>query len=97
MSSPTIGHVVSFNQSTTISHIVRSVILRRSAMSSPTINHVVSFNQSTTISQVIADDQPCLLFQSINDDLPYRPSLSFSDDQPCLRRRSAMSSLSINP
>ncbi|KAI8542344.1 hypothetical protein RHMOL_Rhmol08G0131400 [Rhododendron molle] len=54
-------------------------------MSSPTISHVVSFDQSTMISHVIADDQPCRLFRSIHD------------DQPCHRRRSAMSSLSINP
>ncbi|KAI8571833.1 hypothetical protein RHMOL_Rhmol01G0150300 [Rhododendron molle] len=49
-------------------------------MSSPTINHVVSFNQCTMISVVAADDQPCCLFQLINDLSPHRLFQRINDD-----------------
>ncbi|KAI8530337.1 hypothetical protein RHMOL_Rhmol11G0049600 [Rhododendron molle] len=72
-------------------------------MSSTTISHVVSSKQSTMVSHVIADDQQCHLLQSIHDDShlnaddqPCRLFQSIHDDKPCHRRRSAMSSLSIN-
>ncbi|KAI8530339.1 hypothetical protein RHMOL_Rhmol11G0049800 [Rhododendron molle] len=84
MSSPTISHVVSLKESTMISHEIADDQPCRLFQSTLTISHVVSFNQSMMISHVIADDQPCRLFQSINV------------DQPCHRRRSAMSSVSID-
>ncbi|KAI8571828.1 hypothetical protein RHMOL_Rhmol01G0149800 [Rhododendron molle] len=81
MSSPTISHVVSFNQSTMISHVIADDQPFFSFNQSTTICHIVRLSHSAMISHVIVDDQPCRHFQSIHDDQPFH------------RRRSAMSSL----